>query len=71
MDTTRSCSADIKFFCGTTKPGEGRLSACLSNQQEAETAGTATGRTLSPECVTELRQYKIDRCARGAGASSV
>jgi hypothetical protein len=43
----------------------------LSNQQEAETAGTATGRTLSPECVTELRQYKIDRCARGAGASSV
>ena len=63
VDTTGECAADIKHFCGTTKPGEGRLAACLTNQQDAEAAGTAAGRTLSPECVAELRQYKVDRCA--------
>jgi hypothetical protein len=64
VDTTGSCKADIAHFCENTKPGEGRLAACLTNQQEAEAAGTATGRKLAPECATELRQYKIDRCGQ-------
>ena len=68
VDTTGACKADVATFCESTKPGEGRLAACLSNQAEAEAAGTAGGRKLAPECAEELRQYKIDRC--GAAAST-
>ena len=70
VDTTGACKADLKFFCADVKPGEGRLSGCLSNQQDAETAGTATGRKLSPECAEELRLYKIDRCGGGAARAT-
>ncbi len=69
MDTTGACKADIAAFCESTKPGEGRLAACLSNQAEAEAAGTATGRKLAPACGDELRQFKIDRCG-GAPAAN-
>jgi hypothetical protein len=69
VDTTGACKADIAAFCESTKPGEGRLAACLSNQAEAEAAGTATGRKLAPACGDELRQFKIDRCG-GAPAAN-
>jgi len=61
LDTTGVCKADLASFCEATKPGEGRLAACLSNQAEAEAAGTAAGRKLTPDCAEELRRFKIDR----------
>jgi len=61
VSTTGDCASDIKFFCKTTKPGEGRLAACLSNQQDQEENGAVTGRKISAPCREELRAYKIDR----------
>ena len=70
VDTTGACKADIGSFCSSTKPGEGRLAACLSNQADAEAAGTAAGSKLALECVEELRQFKIDRCGVAVAVSA-
>lgn len=61
VSTTADCSSDIKFFCKTTKPGEGRIAACLGNQLDQEENGAVTGRKISAQCTEELRAFKIDR----------
>ena len=66
VSTTGDCASDIKFFCKTAKPGEGRISACLTNQLDQEENGAVTGRKISPPCAEELRAFKIDR--RGSSA---
>lgn len=61
VDTTKTCKADVKYFCSTIKPGEGRLATCLSNQIEEEEKGSVTGRKTTNDCREEVRQFKIDR----------
>lgn len=61
VDTTKNCKADIKYFCSTVKPGEGRLSLCLKNQIEEEEKGSVTGRKTTAECREELQQFMMDR----------
>ena len=63
MSTTGDCASDVKFFCKTVKPGEGRIAACLTNEQDQEENGAVTGRKISPQCAEELRAFKIDRRA--------
>ena len=41
QQTTEACGADIAKLCGTTKPGEGRISACLASQSAAVSAACA------------------------------
>lgn len=61
VDTTKTCKADIKYFCSTVKPGEGRLSLCLKNQIEEEDKGSVTGRKTTADCRDELLQFMADR----------
>lgn len=61
VSTTGDCASDVKFFCKSTKPGEGRIAACLSNQLDQEENGAVTGRKIAPQCAEELRAFKIDR----------
>jgi len=61
VGTTNACVEDVKFFCKTIKPGEGRISACLTNQLNEEQKGSATGRTISEPCKEEMRDFKVDR----------
>lgn len=61
MDTTGSCKGDIKHFCKDIKPGEGRIAACLTNQQNEEAKGNVVGKKISKDCNQELREFKIDR----------
>lgn len=38
-----ACAGDIENFCATVKPGEGRLSECLTRQQDEEAKGNVEG----------------------------
>lgn len=44
LDTLNSCSTDMKTWCDTVTPGEGRLLACLAAHEDK----------LSPRCVNAL-----------------
>jgi len=61
IDTTNKCEADVKYFCSTIKPGEGRLAMCISNQIEEEEKGSVIGRKTTTECREEVGEFKIDR----------
>ncbi|KAK9838535.1 hypothetical protein WJX81_005974 [Elliptochloris bilobata] len=59
--TTGTCAGDVENFCTGTKPGEGRLAACLTKQQTEEEKGNIEGKTLTDECKAELASFKIDQ----------
>jgi hypothetical protein len=41
QQATEACRADIAKLCGTTQPGQGRISACLAAQSAAVSPGCA------------------------------
>lgn len=41
QQATEACRADISKLCGTTQPGQGRISACLATQASAVSPGCA------------------------------
>lgn len=41
QQVTEACRADISKLCGTTQPGQGRISACLATQASAVSPGCA------------------------------
>ena len=41
QQATEACGADIAKLCGTTQPGQGRISACLAAQSAAVSPGCA------------------------------
>lgn len=43
----RDCRADIKSLCAGVQPGEGRIAACLRDNQDK----------LSPQCGTALSDF--------------
>jgi len=43
VSTTMSCAGDIDNFCADTKPGEGRISECLTKQFQEEAKGNVEG----------------------------
>lgn len=45
VDFLKDCGGDIKKICAHVQPGEGRVIACLKNNQT----------TLSPECKTRMK----------------
>lgn len=61
VSTTGACANDIEHFCAGIKPGEGRISTCITKQLDAESAGNVDGRKISSECSEEFRMYKADR----------
>lgn len=42
------CAGDIDNFCMDVKPGEGRISACLTKQLEEENKGNVEGKMQIP-----------------------
>ena len=42
-----SCAGDIDNFCATTRPGEGRIALCLTEQLEQESKGNVEGKHLA------------------------
>lgn len=61
--TTGNCQEDITRFCLEVKPGEGRLTECLTNQLSDEEMGKASdeGGKLSDGCKDEMRALKAER----------
>lgn len=59
--TDGACKADVKHFCQDIRPGEGRIAACLTNQQNEESKGNNVGRRISDDCHEAIREFKIDR----------
>ena len=61
--TTGGCQEDITRFCLEVKPGEGRITECLTNQLGDEEAGKASdeGGKLSEPCKDEMRALKAER----------
>ena len=59
-----ACEADFKKFCADTKPGEGRVAACM-REHAAE---------LQPDCKASLRaaakSVKAAKAAKAAEAAS-
>jgi len=61
LSTTGACADDLLHFCRSIKPGEGRLSACMTNERNEEDKGNVQGRKISTECAAEMRDFKVDR----------
>jgi len=61
LDTTGRCASDITHFCPETKPGEGRISKCLTNELAEEEKGNVQGRKISDDCKDEVRAFKMER----------
>eukprot|EP00238_Polyblepharides_amylifera_P013095 CAMPEP_0196572234 /NCGR_PEP_ID=MMETSP1081-20130531/2305_1 /TAXON_ID=36882 /ORGANISM="Pyramimonas amylifera, Strain CCMP720" /LENGTH=880 /DNA_ID=CAMNT_0041889479 /DNA_START=135 /DNA_END=2777 /DNA_ORIENTATION=+ len=63
ISTTGDCNEDIERFCPDVKPGESRMSECLTNQLNDEESGKQAdeGGKLSDKCKEEMRAFKAER----------
>uniref|UniRef100_A0A7S0YM23 Golgi apparatus protein 1 n=1 Tax=Polytomella parva TaxID=51329 RepID=A0A7S0YM23_9CHLO len=55
------CAADIKSFCDSLQPGEGRIVQCLSKRMEDLDKGNEVGKEVSKACVQSLVLFKRER----------
>ena len=53
-DTLNLCSRDIKAWCGTVTPGQGRLLACLAAHEDKLSPGCASALYVGPEPLQAL-----------------